>query len=153
MFLFSTLLGKPPRTMNRDHEGICITRNNKIDHESISGSPEPEITKLDQESVSSSPEQQKLGHESISGSPETTQRHYSGYSHRPASADAPLNHKRGGTAAWQRGISTSWVPRHTHGHFPSHRSLEKQSLQAARKFDIRIALSHDNWLTSSEACL
>ena len=33
-------------------------------------------------------------------------------------------------------ISTSWVPRHTHGHSPSlpHRSSEKQSLQAARKF-------------------
>ena len=28
--VFGTLLGKPPRTMNRDHEGICITRNNKI---------------------------------------------------------------------------------------------------------------------------
>ena len=27
--LFGTPLGKPPRTMNRDHEGICITRNNK----------------------------------------------------------------------------------------------------------------------------
>ena len=65
----------------------------------------------------------------ISGSPETTQRHCSGYSHRSASAsDAPLNYKRGGTAAWQRGISTSWVPRHTHRHFPSHRSLEKNSL-------------------------
>ena len=32
-----------------------------------------------------------------------------------------------------RGISTSWVPRHTRGHFPSHRTLKK-SLQATKNW-------------------
>ena len=99
-------------------ESVSGSPEQKLDHECIFRSPEPEITKLDHQSVSGSPEQQKLGHENIWITRNNT-RHYSGYSHRSASAsDAPLNHKRGGTAAWQRDISTSWEPRHTRGSIP-----------------------------------
>ena len=50
MMMLGTLLGKPPRTMNRDHEGhLNHQKKNKIDQESVSGS-------LDQESISESQE-------------------------------------------------------------------------------------------------
>ena len=110
--LFGTLLDKPPRTMNRDYEGISGSpgvNQNLTMRESLDRQRNKKLTR-----------RASLVHQNNTDTIQATLIAW------PLPA-THLSTTRGGTAAWQRGISTSWVPRHTRGHFPSHRTLKTVS--------------------------